>query len=84
MGSTREAMVVLVACTPWVGLSSWWALPVFPVDQAFFPNVALRLPLAGVVTLCFGMSDSLRLWWDGLCERCPDKVGDSQEDSPRC
>ena len=49
--------VVLVACTPLVGWSLWWlcpcyqwigcswrALPVLPMNQAVFPNVALRLP----------------------------------------
>ena len=46
------AVVVLVARALLVGWSFWWALPVLPVDQAFFPNVALSLLLARVVTPC--------------------------------
>ena len=51
------AMVVLVVCTPWVVWSSLWALPVLKMKKGFFPNVALRLPLAREVTPCFGVSD---------------------------
>ena len=43
-------------CYQWTGCS-WWALPVLPMNQAYFPNVALRLPLAWVVTPCFWVPD---------------------------
>ena len=38
---------------PLVGWSSWRALPVLPMSQPVFPNVALRLPLTREVTSCF-------------------------------
>ena len=40
----------------WTGCS-WWDLPVLLVNQAFFPYIALRLPLARVVTPCFWVPD---------------------------
>ena len=40
------------ACCQWTGCS-WWVLPVLPVNQTYFPSVALRLLLDRVVTPCF-------------------------------
>ena len=41
-------MVVVVACTPLVGWSSWWALPVLPVDWLFLVGFALVTNEPGV------------------------------------
>ena len=63
-------MVVLVACTPSVGVvflgfgpfdqwtgCAWGASARASVNQAFFPYIALRLPLARVVTRVSGVPD---------------------------
>ena len=42
VGCTRELWLCWWPGTPLVGWSSWCALPVLPVDQLFFPNVALQ------------------------------------------
>ena len=42
----------LCPCYQWTGCT-WWILPVLPMNESFFPNVALRLPVARVVTPCF-------------------------------
>ena len=53
-----------VGYPPSVGfsVSRWWGgspgglLPASPMNQAYFPNVALRLPLVREVTPCFWVS----------------------------
>ena len=40
---------------PLVGWSSWWPLPVLPMNWAFFPYVAPRLPLAKVPALSLSL-----------------------------
>ena len=44
-------LVGFASVASWAGCS-WWVLPVLTLNQACFPNVALRLPFARVVTPC--------------------------------
>ena len=50
-------MVVLVVCTPLVGWSSLWALPVLPVDRLFL----VALPFCGPNSLAVSIRSGVRL-----------------------